>query len=352
MIEVLVHQGGQVLPPALGHVLGVVIPGLVDIPHVGVLVQHQHAQRVAGVQQSLGAGVMGGTDGVIARLLQQPHLPHFGVWKRNRPQNTVVVVDAGTTEDDPLAVDAKAVFAVAGDGANAKGLLPHILSENYTAGVALGGVRTPQLRVRERDVHCTAGLALACCLSQLPVSVQNRDLSCAGADQGESYADGGANVVQGLNLQAVKRDVLFGQNVEPHRAVDTRAGVPAGVGLVGVAGDDPDMILTVCSKQAVQSHEKAGVASGLKGGLAVVDKDLRIPVYALKLQKHGPVRPLRRDVEGLLVDVVIALKPASVGPAGGLRRPRLGEHGVVGERDSDGLVFLAHAGYKPVGVKW
>ncbi len=48
--------------------------GLVDVPMVNVLVHDKHALLVASVQQRLGAGVVGRTNGVVAVLVQQAYL--------------------------------------------------------------------------------------------------------------------------------------------------------------------------------------------------------------------------------------------------------------------------------------
>ena len=152
------------------------------------------------------------------------------------------MVDAGAPEYDPLSVDAQAALAVAGDGAHPKGDLPHILPEGEAAGITLGVIGAPQLGAGERDVRHALGLAMAFRPGQLPAAVQNLNLGGAAAGQGDRHPDGRGDVAQGLELQTVEGDVVWRKNVEPHRAVDARAGVPAGVGLVGVAGDDLDVV--------------------------------------------------------------------------------------------------------------
>lgn len=79
-----------------------------------------------------------------------------------------------------------------------------------------------------------------------------------------------------------------------------------------------------------------------------VDKDLRVSVYAFKLQEHRPIRPLCRSFKGFLIDIVPAHEPPRVDPAGGLRRAGLREHGVVGKGDGDGPVLLPQGGDSPV----
>ena len=82
--------------------------GLVDVPVVDVFIQHQYAQVIAGIQQELGAGVMGRADGVVAVLLQNTDLPPLGILIAAGPQHAVVVVDAGPLDDGAFAVEQKA----------------------------------------------------------------------------------------------------------------------------------------------------------------------------------------------------------------------------------------------------
>ena len=123
--------------------------GLVNVPHVSVLVHYQHSQLITSLQQSLGTGVMSRTNSVVACLLQQANFSCLCCWVTYRPQDSVVVVDAGPSEDDPLPVEAKAVLCVARHKAHTKGNLSHILSEFDPTSVKVWTVRTPQLGAGE-----------------------------------------------------------------------------------------------------------------------------------------------------------------------------------------------------------
>ena len=79
-----------------------------DVPVVDVFIQHQHAQVVAGIQQKLGAGVVGGADGVVAVFLQNTDLPPLGILIAAGPQHAVVVMNTGSLEDGAFAVEQKA----------------------------------------------------------------------------------------------------------------------------------------------------------------------------------------------------------------------------------------------------
>ena len=123
------------------------------------------------------------------------------------------------------------------------------------------------------------------------------------------------------------------------------------LGWSALRGDDPEGVLPARADLAGEGHAEAGVAVGVEGQLFPVQPHLGAAVNPFELQNHVPVRPLRRGVQDLLVDIVAALKPARVGPAGGLGRAGLSEHGVVGEGDGDSLVLLTQVGDGPASRK-
>lgn len=111
MIVILLCHGFQIAAPLLLEVARVVVLCLVNIPHVRILVQHEHSKTVARFQRRHGTGIVRRTDGVVARLLQQFHLARIGKRVVDRAQDAVIVVDARAAQNDTLAVDTKAVFA-------------------------------------------------------------------------------------------------------------------------------------------------------------------------------------------------------------------------------------------------
>ena len=79
VIVVLVHHVGHVLLPEPVKEFHIVILGLVDIPVVDVLIHHQHSHAVAYFQGGLGAGIVGGADGIVAVFLENPQPPFQGI---------------------------------------------------------------------------------------------------------------------------------------------------------------------------------------------------------------------------------------------------------------------------------
>ncbi len=92
---VLGHHVCQVLTPPLVKVIHVVVLGLVNVPVVDVLVHHQDAQAVAGVEKGARAGVMCAAQRVVALLAHEKDLALDGVGPGAGAQDAVVVVDAG-----------------------------------------------------------------------------------------------------------------------------------------------------------------------------------------------------------------------------------------------------------------
>ena len=111
VVVVLFDHAFQVAAPPVVEIVHIVVLGLVDVPVVDVLIHHQHTLLVAGVQQGLGAGVVGRTDGVVAVLVQDAHLAAHRIRVAHCTQQAVVVVDAGTLQDDPAAVEQQALPA-------------------------------------------------------------------------------------------------------------------------------------------------------------------------------------------------------------------------------------------------
>ena len=134
VVIVLLDHIGQVLPPPIHKIRYIVVFRLVDIPVVDVFIHNEHTLAVTLGQQGLGAGIVRRADGVVACFFQQAYLAGHGIEVADGTQQTVIVVDAGTLNDDPLAVEREAVFAPA-HRAHAEGLDRLIICKLYAAAV-------------------------------------------------------------------------------------------------------------------------------------------------------------------------------------------------------------------------
>ena len=241
VVVVLGHHGVQVFFPPRGKVVHIVVDGLVDVPAVHEFVHHQHSQPVTGIQQRFAAGVVGRADGVVARLLEQPDLALHGVVPTGRAQNAVVVVDAGAAQDDPLAVEQQALVCAPCDRPDAEGRLVFILASAICAAVVHGadvGLRrltAPRLDIGQR--HADDSLAGSIRVQRF---LHAGKLEFQMARCGGFYRNFHNGRVQrkGADAGPVHLQMVPGRDVQPDRAVNARAGVPAAVGLIRIARDD------------------------------------------------------------------------------------------------------------------
>ena len=134
VVVVLLDHIGQVLPPPIHKIRYIVVFCLVDVPVVDVLIHNEHALTVTLGQQSLGAGIVRRADGVVACFFQQAYLAGHGIGVANSAQQAVIVVDAGTLNDDPLTVERETIFAPA-HRAHTEGLDRLIICKLYAAAV-------------------------------------------------------------------------------------------------------------------------------------------------------------------------------------------------------------------------
>ena len=136
-----------------------------------------------------------------------------------------------------------------------------------------------------------------------------------------------------------------------HRAVDARAGIPPAVGLVGVAGNDPQLVLA-CVQIRRTINIKVGVAVGAERCLLTVEPDLGIMVDALKLQNVGVRQLVSRHGQGAPVFVVISLVPAGVGAARAQGGAGFSQHGIMGQGHRFAGCGIAQMAARPAGEKW
>ncbi len=252
---VLGHHICQVLAPPLVKVIHVVVLGLVDVPVVDVLVHHQDAQAVAGVEKGARAGVMCAAQRVVALLAHEKDLALDGVGPGAGAQDAVVVVDAGALQDHTLAVEQKTVVAPL-QGADAKGGLGLVAlasigrRQGNAAQVELRIVRRPQARAGHVKLQGCAAIRahrhLAGRQGLLAIKRDKLDHGLASTGGLDVHGHAGRRARadpgrKGAHAHAVALDVGTRTHPQGHGPVDARSRVPTAVGLIRIFGHHADL---------------------------------------------------------------------------------------------------------------
>ena len=140
-------------------------------------------------------------------------------------------------------------------------------------------LHTPQPVIGDGDVHG----ALTADTGNSLLSIQNLHLDRAGDGGTHPYFHHGRVNGDGADSDTVQFNMCFGRSPQLHRAINTRPGIPPGIGLIGVPGDDLDGVFTgveVC----VQIHIEIGVA--------IRTKSCPLPVDELKALITPPIPPI------------------------------------------------------------
>ena len=255
------------------------------------------------------------------------------------------MVDARALDDVPLAVEQETVRTPL-DLANTERLGYHIIGKADATGVQVGRFRCPKAGV----IKGQGKYSLAAALLLHGGQVVHRQAYRAGG--GGLYAhlhDGGVKR-QGADFNAVQRDMRALGRPKLHRAVDARAGIPPAVGLVGVSGNDPQLVLA-CVQIWRTINIKVGVAVGAERSLLTVEPDLGIMVDALKLQNVGVCQLVFRHGQGAPVFVVISLVPAGIGAARAQGGAGFSQHGIMGQGHRFAGCGIAQMAAGPAGEK-
>ena len=230
MIAILQDHLAQIILPVAVKFQGIaVLPGGLA-PVVKGLVHDVHPQLVASPEHALTDGVVGAADGVEAGLLQDPHLAVGRCFKIAGAEDAVVMVDAAPAQERALSVDGEAGFGAPGQLADAEGDLLFIkdfavLRERNNSLVQMGMLLAPQLGIGNREQTVAAAS-----LGHFAVTVKDGYPDLALAFDLRLHTDLGGGDALGDDLHTVERDVTAAPYMEPDRAIDAVAGIPAGVG--------------------------------------------------------------------------------------------------------------------------
>ena len=255
------------------------------------------------------------------------------------------MVDARALDDMPFAVEQETVRTPL-DLANAERLGHLIIGKVDSAGVQVGRFRCPEAGVIKGQGKY--GLAVALLLHGGQV-VHHQAYRAGGGGLYAHLHDGGVKR-QGADFNAVQRDMRALCRPKLHRAVDARTGIPSAVGLVGVAGNDPQLILARMQIGGAV-HVEIGVAVGAERCLLTVEPDLGIMVDALKLQNVGVCQLVFRHGQGAPVFVVVSLVPAGVGAARAQGGAGFSQHSIMGQGHRFAGCGIAQMAAGPAGEK-
>ena len=344
----------------------VVVAGALGVrPHVERLVEQEHPELVARLQQRERGRVVRDAYRVEARLLQQARAAPFGRGERRRAEHAVVVVDAAAAELLGAAVDAEAVLRIERERADAEAR--RLLVEH---GAALADDLEPQ--------------RVECAVAEVP-EVRARDLEreragrAAGAvgvadrhEAGLGPGDFGAGRVEDRRAErgrkhAVHRDARLDADeralggdlgcrderrarldadraAEPEEdvAVESRAGIPARGGLKA-GGVDAELVRAARMDAGREIDEPRRVAVRMHREAAAVERHGGAQVGAVEVEDGVPF--LRGDAQDARVAQVGRDEPAGIGGAGRGGVAREGDGAVV--RQVDRLGRAAGAADRP-----
>ena len=229
------------------------------------------------------------------------------------------MVDAAAAELDGLPVD-KETVAIPLQCADAETNLCAVAAQTGTAGVEVGVLVIPELCIRNFHGHI---VTLRGSHHSLSIQNGNADISTG---MSSLHPDHGWGVRQGADPDALRENVGFVTGEQPHRAVDARTGVPAGIGRFRIVNGHMDgMGSAVCQMGAI--HKAVAVAIVGKGGFLTVQKDFARGIDSLK-QQHSAAA--LREREFLFVFIASASKVGRARAAGVFLLPLLQQHGIVG----------------------
>ena len=160
MVAVAADHGDKVLLGPLLEEFGIAVRLLRIGPCVRELIHYEEAHPVAKGKQFARRGIVGGTDGVAAHILQHVEAAHPGRFVPGRAETAGIVVEADSLEEGLLAVEIEAVgFELR--AADAEIDLPVVYKSvlaldgrdgNDMEGILIGAVGRPQFRLLDEDL--------------------------------------------------------------------------------------------------------------------------------------------------------------------------------------------------------
>ena len=171
--------------------------------------------------------------------------------------------------------------------------------QGHMAGVKLRVLRRPQGGVPQIDTAGDIGIfpgeqrdGAAAFVHGLPLPVLYHDLHgerfiLSGLVADLHLQPDGADGLFHLgcvNAQSLRRDMRLPTSMQPHRAIQPGAAVPAGVGLLVIAHGDLQTVFFAGAQRRFQRHKKAPIPAVVFDQQRVVQPHLGIPHCSLYLQ--------------------------------------------------------------------
>ena len=144
--------------------------------------------------------------------------------------------------------------------------------------------------------------------------------------------------------------MIFFSGPKPYRAIDSCAGIPAGIRLVGIAGKNQKFIFTAL-QMGREVYIKISISIWAKGNFLAVQPDFGIVINAFKFQNKRLALQIVRDGKYFAIFVIAAFKPTDIAFPKACTDTLLGAHSVVRERNWNGFTFPAQRSARPAGVE-
>ena len=284
-------------------------------------------------------------DGVVARFFQQAHLAGHGIGVADSTQQTVIVVDAGPLNDDPLTVERETVFAPA-HRAHAEGLGHLIIFKLYAASVQIRRFRCPKTGIVDGKRKDCFPIRFLLNRGKFLNHQPNR----AGRTGPDTDFHHSRVQRHRADAHTVEQNVFLPCRPQLNGTVQSRAGIPPTVGLISVAGNHPQFVIP-CVQKWRTVYIKIGIAVGAERRLLAVQPDLSVVINTLKFQNVGVRQLVFGHSQGALILIVIALIPAGVDAARTQGRARLRQHSIMGQGHGPAGCGIAQVTAGPAGEK-
>ncbi len=137
-------------------------------------------------------------------------------------------------------------------------------------------------------------------------------------------------------------------HIQPHRPINSRSRIPAGIGQPGIIGNNGKLIFPTVI-QTCQLYRIGCIAILMSADCDTVQGHCAVLIYALKLNQNSLVRPISRDSKGFFVSICPSGK-VTVSAVRGIGAAPFQNLCIVGQGDGMPLA-AALSGEFPVIVK-